>query len=404
MKKIIYSVLLFLGACCAFTSCEDDLDSNPTLVQPTTFVLNTPAYADEVIDLAASENMKLTWSQPDYGYPVVANYYLQLSENGNFTVSVAEAEADESKQLVADYVMADDASALCSREYPAADIAKMLQKLCKWAEADVPAVKEVYVRLLSSIPVSGGVMPAVGAITSNVVKVRVAPYYVELKDALPEMWYLIGGSIGDGKWTNDPTALGTSIVPMNTVKNFAYDKKTGEGEITFTGYFESDKGFKIIHVPGSWAEQWGQDGDFGNYRQKDADGEGSDIKVPENGYYTIKLDTKNDVLDIVKAEVTPAVYENMYITGDFCGWGETANPMTKVNTAVANNHVWSFTLDASAGATTCKFLQPGWNPNWGGAAFPYGYGENGGSNIPVGEGVWTVLFDDVTGYYTFIAK
>ena len=176
MKKIIYSVLLFLGACCAFTSCEDDNDSNPVLVQPTTFVLNTPAYANEVVDLANSENLKLTWSQPDYGFPVVANYYLQLSADGNFNVSTAEAEADETKKLVADYITADDASTLCSREYPAADVAKMLQKLCKWAEAEVPAVTEVYVRLLSTIPVSGGVMPAVGAITSNVVKIKVAPY------------------------------------------------------------------------------------------------------------------------------------------------------------------------------------------------------------------------------------
>ena len=404
MKKIIYSVLLLLGVCCAFTSCEDDNDSNPTLVQPTTFVLNTPAYADEVIDLATSDNVKLTWSQPNYGFPVVANYYLQLSVSGNFTVSTADAEADETHQLVADYVTSDEASTLCSYEYAATDVAKMLQKLCKWDEESVPAVQEVYLRLLSELPVSGGVLPSVGAITSNVVKVRVAPYYVELKDALPEMWYLIGASIGDGKWTNDPTAVGTSIVPMHTVKNFAYDKKTGEGEITFTGYFESDKGFKIIHVPGSWAEQWGQDGDFGTYRQKDADGEGSDIKVPADGYYTIKLDTKNDVLTIDAADITPAVFDAMYITGDFASWAETDCPMTAVNTAVAHNHVWSFTLDASAGATTCKFLQPGWNPNWGGTAFPSGYGENGGANISVPEGVWTVLFNDVTGYYTFIAK
>lgn len=404
MKKILCSVLLLLGFCCAFTSCEDDNDSNPTLVQPTTFVLNTPAYAEEVIDLSASENVKLSWSQPDYGFPVVANYYLQLSVNGNFTKSVAEVEADESGNTVADYVSSDDATTQCKHEYMAADVAKMLQKLCKWSETEVPEVQEVYARIYSTIPVSGGVMPSVGSIASNAVKIKVAPEYVELKDALPELWYLIGSGIGDGSWSNDPAALGKAIVPMSVVKNYAYDKKTGEGEISYTGYFESDKGFKIIHVPGSWAEQWGQDGEFGKYRQKDADGEGADIKVPENGYYTVTLDTKNDVLDIVRAEITPKVYENMYITGDFSNWTETDHPMTAVNTAIAKNHIWCYNLDASAGPTTCKFLQQGWSTNWGGKAFPYGIGEGGGPNIPVQQGNYTVIFNDIDGCYTFIAK
>ena len=102
MKKIVLSVLLLLGGLCTFTACEDDNDSNPTLVEPTTFILNTPAYANEVIDLAHSESLRLSWSQPDYGFPVVANYYLQLSVNGNFNVSVAEAEADEKGELVPD--------------------------------------------------------------------------------------------------------------------------------------------------------------------------------------------------------------------------------------------------------------------------------------------------------------
>ena len=402
MKKIFLSTLLLLGGLFAFTSCEEDNYDNPALVQPTQFKLNTPAYADEVIDLAQSTAVRLTWSQPDYLFPVVANYYMQLSTTGQFNVSVAEAEADESKSLVADYVVADDANTVCERDFPAGDIAKMLQKLCKWTEDEVPAELEVYVRMYANIPVSGGAMPPVGAIASNVVKIKVAPYYVELKDALPEMWYIIGASVGDGSWSNDAGAVGKAIVPMNLKKNFAYDKKTGEGEIVYTGYFESEKGFKIIHVPGSWAEQWGQDGEFGKYRQKDADGEGSDIKVPADGYYTITLDTKNDVLDIVETEAPAKKYDVMYITGSFNGWADPGISMTAVNTAVANNHVWSYTLDANDEAVECKFMQQGWGISWGGTTFPYGGGS--GDNIKVPQGVYTVIFNDIDGSYNFIAK
>ena len=402
MKKIFISALLLLGGLLSFTSCEEDNYSNPALVQPTEFKLNTPAYADEVIDLSQSESVRLTWSQPDYLFPVVANYYLQLSVTGNFNVSVAEAEADESKELVADYIVADDNCTVCERDIPSGDFAKMLQKLCKWTEDKVPAVQEVYVRMYANIPVSGGAMPPVGDITSNVVKIKVAPYYVELRDALPEMWYLIGACVGDGSWANEAGAVGRAIVPMNIKKNFAYDKKTGEGEIVYTGYFESDKGFKVIHVPGSWAEQWGQDGEFGNYRQKDADGEGSDIKVPADGYYTVTLDTKNDILNIVEAEAPAKKYDVMYITGTFNGWADPGVSMNAVNTAVANNHVWSYTLDASAEAVECKFMQQGWGTSWGGTTFPYGGGS--GDNIKVPQGVYTVVFNDIDGSYNFIAK
>lgn len=63
--------------------------------------------------------------------------------------------------------------------------------------------------------------------------------------------------------------------------------------------------------------------------------------------------------------------------------------MKPVNTTASmtgHNHVWTYTIDATAGPTTAKFLQPGWAPNWGGSAFPAGYGKDGGDNIPVAQG------------------
>ncbi|MBP5622018.1 MAG: SusE domain-containing protein, partial [Thermoguttaceae bacterium] len=52
--------------------------------------------ADAGIDLKDSETVNFTWSQPDYGFPAAVDYSMQVSMDGNFTVSTEEADADDS--------------------------------------------------------------------------------------------------------------------------------------------------------------------------------------------------------------------------------------------------------------------------------------------------------------------
>ena len=63
MKNIFKSTLLLLSTVFLFAACADDNDSNPTLLKPTTFVLNATPYAASVIDLATSTGIPFTWKR-----------------------------------------------------------------------------------------------------------------------------------------------------------------------------------------------------------------------------------------------------------------------------------------------------------------------------------------------------
>lgn len=90
MKTIkLASGLMIVAAAMMFASCDDDRGDNPTLDTdnlPTSFVLNTPAYADNTYDLANSTSINLTCSQPDYGgEPLGVSYYVQVALDKAFT-------------------------------------------------------------------------------------------------------------------------------------------------------------------------------------------------------------------------------------------------------------------------------------------------------------------------------
>lgn len=393
MKKTLSMALLLVCSFCLFIACEDDNDSNPTLIQPTEFVLNEPAYSGETIDLAHSDSLGLSWSQPVYttdNAPVVVTYEIQISTTGTFTTSTVEAAADESGETVADYYVIEETTTSCTANISASEVAAALTTLEGYTEEETPDTQVIYICVNASV---SGYYP----IESNVVQLTVVPYYVELGDADIEMWYLIGSCIGDGTWSNSSAAnVGVSIIPMSIVEDYTYDSK-GQGELTYTGYLTTD-GFKLIQVIGSWDAQWGSS-DGGTTGVKN-DGGSSNICVPSNGYYTITLNTSTDELSIVAADITPTIYSTMLISGDFNSWG--SETMTAVNTATSEyNHIWTYTLNTPDGDTTCKFLQDGWSPNWGAEGFPYGIGVSNGANIPITAGNWVITFNDIDGSYQF---
>ena len=414
-NKYMMGALLF-GIISLFASCSDDNDSNPTLIQPTEFTLNTPEYANSTIDLEHSTGLGLTWSQPKYtadNAPINATYEVQVSPTNTFTVSTDEAAADESGEKVPDYAALSNTTEKCNVSASAEEIDKALVKILKWTEGNVPATQEVYVRVNAFVQEGTS---RLNPVSSNSVKLNVKPYYIELKDAVPTMWYLVGNMFG-AKWGNNKD-IGVDALPMFLKPNFSYDKKTGAGEIEYTNYFltgdynekaECDgAGFKILPLSFNWDNSMNADGATkGTIINRNGGSDGGHIVAPEAGYYTITLNTADNTAKMEKYEGNVTNYGTIQITGSFNEWADT--PMLPYNTEGVENHAWYYVMDVPAGQTAqFKFKIAGsWDTSWGygaadGAINMYGKCDAGGKNIGLAEGKYVISFNDITGSFSIV--
>lgn len=416
-NKYIIGALL-VGIISLFASCSDDNDSNPTLIQPTEFKLNTPEYVNATIDLEHSTGLSLSWSQPKYtadNAPINVTYEVQVSPTNSFTVSTDEAAADESGEKVADYAALSHTTLECKTSASAEEIDKALVKILKLTEAHVPAEQDAYVRVNAFILEGTN---RLNPIASNSVQLKVKPYYVELKDATPIMWYLVGNMFG-GKWAGDKIT-GTDNLPMFLKPNFAYDKKTGAGEIEYTNYFLTgtyndkaecdDAGFKILPASFNWDYSMNADGGKAGtivYRG-DTGSDGGHIVASEAGYYTVTINTANNTATMVKYEdEVNKTYGTIQIAGSFNEWTDT--PMLPYNTEGVENHAWYYVMEVPAGETAqFKFKIAGsWDTSWGygkadGDINMFGKCEAGGKNLGLAEGKYVISFNDITGAFSIV--
>ena len=420
-NKYIIGALL-IGIISLFASCSDDNDSNPTLIQPKEFTLNTPEYANATtIDLEKSTGLELTWSQPKYtadNAPINATYEVQVSPTNSFTVSTDEAAADESGEKVPDYAVLSNTTQKCNISASAEEMDKALVKILKWTEGNVPAEQEMYVRVNAYILEGTNHL---NPIASNSVKLNVKPYYIELKDAVPTMWYLVGNMFG-AKWANDKN-IGVDALPMFLKPNFSYDKKTGAGEIEYTNYFltgdYNDKaecdgaGFKILPSDFNWDYSMNAilnneiSAKKGTIENRNGGADGGHIVASEAGYYTITINTADNTAKMEKYEGNVTNYGTIQISGSFNDWVDT--PMLPYNTEGVENHAWYYVMDVAAGTTAqFKFKIAGsWDTSWGygaadGAINMYGKCDAGGKNIGLAEGKYVISFNDITGSFSIV--
>ena len=415
-NKYMMGALLF-GIISLFASCSDDNDSNPTLIQPTEFTLNTPEYANSTIDLEHSTGLGLTWSQPKYtadNAPINATYEVQVSPTNTFTVSTDEAAADESGEKVPDYAALSNTTEKCNVSASAEEIDKALVKILKWTEGNVPATQEVYVRVNAFVQEGTS---RLNPVASNSVKLNVKPYYIELKDAVPTMWYLVGNMFG-AKWASDKN-IGVDALPMFLKPNFSYDKKTGAGEIEYTNYFltgdyndkaeVADAGFKILPASFNWDSSMNADGATkGTIINRNGGSDGGHIVASEAGYYTITINTADNTAKMVKYEGNVTNYGTIQIATSLDDFASDT-PMLPYNTEGVENHAWYYVMEVPAGQTVSfKFKIAGsWDTNWGygkadGDINMFGKCEAGGKNLGLAEGKYVISFNDITGAFSIV--
>ena len=414
-NKYMMGALLF-GIISLFASCSDDNDSNPTLIQPTEFKLNTPEYANGFIDLEKSKELNFTWSQPKYtadNAPLNVTYEIQVSPKNSFTVSTDEAAADESGEKVADYDILSPTTQYCNATISAEEIDKSLVRVLKFKENEVPAELEVGIRINAYI-VEGN--KRLNPVISNVVTLKAKPYYIELKDATPIMWYLVGNMFG-GKWGDNKESIGKENLPMFLKPNFRYDKKTGTGEIEYTNYFLTDEfdkkaesavaGFKILSSSFNW--DYSMDGggklkDNIAYRGS-TNSDGGHILAGAAGYYTITLNTAKNTATMEKYEGDVTDYGTIQIAGTFNDWADT--PMLPYNTEGVENHAWYYVMEVPDGQTVSFKFKTADGKSWGygatnGAINMYGKCESGGNNIGLEAGKYVISFNDITGSFSIV--
>lgn len=420
-NKYMMGALLF-GIISLFASCSDDNDSNPTLIQPKEFTLNTPEYINSTIDLEKSTGLELTWSQPKYtadNAPINATYEVQVSPTNTFTVSTDEAAADESGEKVPDYAALSNTTEKCNVSASAEEIDKALVKILKWTEGNVPATQEVYVRVNAFVQEGTS---RLNPVASNSVKLNVKPYYIELKDAVPTMWYLVGNMFG-AKWAGTKS-IGVDALPMFLKPNFSYDKKTGAGEIEYTNYFltgdYNDKaecdgaGFKILPSDFNWDYSMNAilnnkiSAKKGTIENRNGGGDGGHIVASEAGYYTITINTADNTAKMEKYEGNVTNYGTIQIATSLDDFASDT-PMLPYNTEGVENHAWYYVMDVPAGQTVSfKFKIAGsWDTNWGygaadGAINMYGKCEANGHNIGLAEGKYCISFNDITGSFSIV--
>ena len=404
MKNKLLLGALLIGITSLFTACSDDNGSNPSLKQPTGFALNMPAFANETVDLEATSELQLSWSQPQYtadNAPLPVTYEIQVSPTNSFTVSADEAAADESGKTVADYAAIARTTTKCTYTLLSKDLDKALVQVMKWKESEVPAEQTAFLRINAFILENG---VRLNSVVSNSVELSFNPYYIELKDAEPIMWYLVGNNILDGKWSNDP---GVSSLPMFIQSDYSYDKATGTGEITYLNYFNTD-GWKIQPADFNWELGFMGGGSANTAVFRNGDKDAGNIWCEPEGYYLVTVNTASNECTIVAQDIAPKVFTQICMAGTFNDWGDT--DMTPANIS-GENHVWVYVMNVEAGKTEqIKFKEAGsWDTNWGygsvdGEVNTCGVAKGGEPNIGVEEGTWVIVFNDITGEFSIIKK
>lgn len=366
MKKFNILTIALMGVA-AFSSCSTDRDHNPTLTVPQSFELLAPEIGSNVINLENSESIQfVAKAAPNYGFPTETSYWIEVTEAADFS--------DPTK-----VVATDTKGNSTIYEAPANEIDFAIMKLRGYEEesqVDKNEVINLNVRMVATLShdTDGST-----TVYSNTQSIKVTPYY--LKEALPQLWYMVGDFIGDGSWGNAKYSnIGTGLIPMYVKAGEEYNRFTGKGKIEYVGYFHSDgsNGMKILAPrgveghpgvkdinPWMYGMGGGNFSDGSGYKSRCGGEETGNITIDAAGWYRLTLDnTGKEGDEELKIEAYEEEVEEPF-TSMKIGDTEMQPMSTK---AEVPNHDWYGVITLDADTEILFTANDG--STWGTDAFP----------------------------------
>lgn len=230
--KYFMSSVLFAAFATLFAACDSDRDDNPTLGPNHTaseFVVNTPALADQYIQLSPTNYVNLTWTQPNYGVNTVVNYKIQVGLVDGGTTKWSDSYLETGFTA-------------CNANISGEEIAKAICKIDGFTTEDDyrdMGFREIAMRVAANIQTTSSQLVEGTEIVSNAVSFKHMGAYcmIPTKGTL----WVIGSCCGwpepsqgnkqtlvDGGWFIEETEIGSNI--------FKGVVEMPEGDLTFRFY------------------------------------------------------------------------------------------------------------------------------------------------------------------------
>lgn len=383
MKNIFKSLLvpaMALAVAPFLASCETDTDDNPTLRQPAgNLTMTAPAGAETTTyDLVndTEESLTVTSTAPDYGFPALILYQIQVSLTEDFATARTLGGVNQT------YSNNNAKPEVTFKKRELNDSIVSLYQAANGGANPTLDPMTAYIRVQASVNASNTAYTY-----SNPVELNVIAQWVE---TTPDLYHLVGIN-GDWDGNNSTKYL---MYPTSTTV-YSYTTLVNNGSIKF--WLDTDIN--------NWKAAYGcaSDGDkspSGQLVKSTEEKEAGAIGVPTDGeYYTFTADIENMTYTWTKLDnQKPVSYSSMSLTGDFLSWGEGGAGALKET--APNNWYAQITIPSDG---QIKFRSG--DKWWGG---PYNISEtnygvaDGGENMTIPAGTYDVFFNDITSQYVFI--
>jgi len=376
MKNLIKIILLSAVVSVLYTACDkvDDLPYYENGKKP-----ELTSSATTLAPPAADSNktaLTLSWTNPNYATDSTnIKFVIEIDSTGKNFANAAGKSVLKS----------------LSTSFTAKELNTIL--LGKGYAFNVPV--DMDVRVISSYANNNE------RLTSNTVKIRMTPYKIPPKVALPasNRVFIVGDATTFG-WSNDPAPA------FPAAREFAKLDETTWGGIM---YLKGSGAWKLLQTQGNWDTQFhmvnGGTSATGSFIQENADPGFPSPSVA--GWYKIILDFQTG-----KYTVTPVsndLPQELYMTGDATAAGWTNTPPVAQQFNRLNSSEYGITATLAPGKYY-KFLstQNQWQPQFGGSSATGGtLGANYGSGsdpdaipTPSAAGSYKIKVNFVTNTYT----